>query len=332
MLKLPCGALAAALLTAALMSGAAAAGTSDFVGNWVNNDPGTQDVTRIVVIPTGGNNVKVRVFGQCQPTDCDWGTVPGHGYSDAVNSNDVRIITARFDPGFKKTLVILRLAPGGLRYQLLTEFTDGSGRMDYESGGRMNKVAFFPPLPLPHPMPAPGPGPGPMPTPHPMPMPHPLPFFPAMGPEDCISFNPMAVTTAHVGGAWKVVQGSMWMLDFGANQAAAIHAANVIHALHFDQQCFVKRPHAAMMYWKSGGHVPSNNMPGEDCIGNNPASTSVANPSGSWKVVDGAHWMLDYGPDKGAAQQALAVIKKYHLNRQCFIMRPNAEMSYWLSE
>ena len=100
----------------------------------------------------------------------------------------------------------------------------------------------------------------------------------------------------------------------------------------FDQQCFVKRPNAAMMYWKVGNHVPSNPTPGQDCVGNNPASTSVQNVGGAWKVVDGSHWMLDFGPDQAAANQALAVIKKYHLNRQCFIQRPNAQMTYWLSE
>ncbi len=337
-LKLRCGVVVAAILSAGLMTGAALAGVSDFLGNWTNTDPNTSDVTRVVVTASGGGQVTVRVFGQCHPTDCDWGAVSGHGYAEAVNSNDVRIVTAMFTPGFKRSLVILREGPGGnLRYTVLTDFTDGSGRNDYESRGELNRVQFFPgPLPMPHPMPLPNPpqpNPGPInPVPlHPV-MPHPFPIFPIMGPEDCINFNPSAVQAQHVGGAWKVVQGSMWMLDFGPNMPQAIKAASVIHMYGFDQQCFVKRPNAAMMYWKVGNHVPSNPTPGQDCVGNNPASTSVQNVGGAWKVVDGSHWMLDFGPDQAAANQALAVIKKYHLNRQCFIQRPNAEMSYWLSE
>jgi hypothetical protein len=331
-MKLNLGArtIAAAVIGAAFAAGAAFADTSDFVGNWINNDAGTSDLTRIVVMPAGPNHVKVRAFGECQPTDCDWGVVPGRGYADSVASHDVRIVTAEFNPGFKKSLLILRIGPGGnLRYQLLTDFTDGSGRTDYETGGSMHKVSFFPPLP-PHPIiPPPGPQPQPFP-PHPMPMPHPFPAL--MGPEDCIGFNPSTVTVAHVGGAWKVVSGSMWMLDFGPDKASADRAASVIIGENFNRQCFVKRPHAEMTYWKSGNQVPSSQMPGQDCVHNNPATTSVQNVGGDWKVVDGSHWMLDYGGDQASANQALAVIRHYHLNRQCFIKRPNAEMTYWLAE
>ena len=313
-MKLNLGArtIAAAVVGVVFAAGAALADTSDFVGNWVNNNAGTSDLTRIVVTPAGPNHVKVRAFGECQPTDCDWGVVPGHGYADSVASHDVRIVTAEFNPGFKRSLLILRIGPGAnLRYQLLTEFTDGSGRTDYESGGAMHKVSFFPPLPMP---------------------PHPLPMFPLMGAEDCIGFSPSTVTVAHVGGGWKVMSGPMSMLDFGPDKASADRAASVIIGENFNQQCFVKRPHAPMMYWKAGNHVPSSQMPGQDCVGNNPATTSVHNVGGSWTVVDGPHSMLDYGPDQASANQALAVIKHYHLNRQCFIQRPNAEMSYWLAE
>jgi hypothetical protein len=140
------------------------------------------------------------------------------------------------------------------------------------------------------------------------------------------------VTASYVGGAWKVVQGSMWMLDYGSNAGAAHHAADTIQHYGFNQQCFVKRPNASMMYWKSGNHVPSGGMSGEDCIGVNPAHVQVQNAGGAWKVVDGGNWLLDYGPDHEAAQQAVAVIQAYNLNRQCFIARPNAPMQYWLSQ
>jgi hypothetical protein len=328
-LKLRSGALAAAVVSAGLMTGTAWAGTSDFLGNWLNTDPNTTGITRVIVTPAGPNHPDVHVFGQCHPTDCDWGIAPGHGYADTPGSHDVRIITASFNAGFARKLLILRLAPSGdLRVQTLTDFTDGSGRTDYEATSRLTRVAMFPgPLPIP-PGPVPGPGPGPITPVHP-PL---LPLHPLMGSEDCIGFNPIAVSVANVGGVWKVVQGSMWMLDFGANHAAADHAANVIHAYHFDQQCFVKRPNAAMMYWKAGAHVPSGGLPGQDCVGLNPAAASIANIGGSWKVVDGSHWVLDYGPDETAANQALAVIRNYHLNRQCFIERPNAEMKYWLAQ
>ena len=122
------------------------------------------------------------------------------------------------------------------------------------------------------------------------------------------------------------------MLDYGSNMMAAQRAAAAIHHYNFDQQCFVKRPNASMMYWKSGNHLPSGGMSGEDCIGVNPMNASVTFVGGAWKVVDGSNWLLDYGSDQAAANQALAVIRNYHLGRQCFIVRPHASMQYWLAQ
>jgi len=150
--------------------------------------------------------------------------------------------------------------------------------------------------------------------------------------EDCIAFDPSAVTAAQVGGDWKVVQGSMWMLDYGADAAAAHRAANVIRHYHFTEQCFVKRPDPSMMYWKTGASVPSSGMPRQDCIDLTPATTQAKFVGGRWKVVDGANWLLDYAGDHAAADEAAGIIHKYNLNRQCFVVRPNASMMYWLSQ
>jgi hypothetical protein len=153
-----------------------------------------------------------------------------------------------------------------------------------------------------------------------------------MGAEDCIGLNPGTTQAAFVGGDWKVVDGSNWLLDFGGNAAGAHRAADIIHHYKLNQQCFVVRPNASMAYWKRNGFVPGGNMGGEDCIGLNPNTASVAHVGGDWKVVDGANWILDYGNDKAAAFQALAVIQNYHLNRQCFVARPNPPMQYWLAQ
>jgi len=324
------GAIAAGLLSVGLFAGAACADTHDFFGNWANADPSSNDITRIVVHPAGPGQVTVQVFARCYPTDCDWGAVPGHAYVDTFNQHEVRIITASFDPGFAHTIVILRTSPGGdLGVQALTEFTDNSGRTDYEIRGKFHKVQFFPvPMPMPSmpllPLPF---------QPHwPPAAPTPMPILPLMGPEDCIPISPSTVAVAHIAGGWKVVAGSTYLLDFGSDKPSADRAASVIIGEGFDQQCFVKRPNPSMMYWKSGGHVPNSQMPNQDCVGSDPIATAVAKIGGSWRIVQGPHGLLDFGPDQAAANQALAVIKKYHLNRQCFIQRPNPQMSYWLAQ
>jgi len=327
---------AAALVGAVCLAVPASADEAFFLGHWVNVDPATSNITRVIVEPTGGWDVKVRAFGACHPTDCDWGAVNGK-FEGGFGGDKIK---AEFNSGFSITKLYLHQGPGDLiTYDAHTKFTDGSGRPPYDVAGEFHRWGGggygpggygpggggYGPPPGPGgygPPPGPG-GYGPPPGPPP---------GPSLGAEDCIGFDPTAVTASFVGGDWKVVQGSMWILDYGADSGAAHHAAGVIHHYHFDQQCFVKRPNAAMMYWKTGNHVPHGNTPGEDCIGLNPMNVSVANAGGSWKVVDGSNWLLDYGPDHGAADKAVAVIQTYNLNRQCFIVRPNASMQYWLSQ
>ena len=69
----------------------------------------------------------------------------------------------------------------------------------------------------------------------------------------------------------------------------------------------------------------------EDCIKFNPNSVSVANPNGSWKLVQGNMWMLDAGPNKSEMNKAKRIVQRYRLDKQCFVGRPNASLHYWLA-
>jgi hypothetical protein len=156
-----------------------------------------------------------------------------------------------------------------------------------------------------------------------------------MGGEDCIGFNPATATIAYVGGAWKFVDGSHWILDFGSNHSEAIQAYNTIQYYHLDQQCFAVRPNPSMSYWKSGGSVPGGGMPGADCIPVNTSAVQAEYAGGAWKVVDTSNndWLLDYGGNQASANFAASIIHHYHMNRQCFVGRSPGPpgMQYWLS-
>ena len=41
------------------------------------------------------------------------------------------------------------------------------------------------------------------------------------------------------------------------------------------------------------------------------------------KVVEGSHWILDFGADKANAQKAKNVIQHYGMNRICYVGRPD---------
>ena len=313
--------LAGAILALFCFTIPASADLGDFLGSWVNADPNTGGITHVTIEKVGPWHVKVHVFGSCHPTDCDWGSVLGHAYTEGVGSPEVKSIVAEFTSSFSQDTIVFREGHNGsIRMELFVAFTDGSGRNDYVSTGELDRETYGPPPPPPFPPPPP-PGPGPGPGPGPM-------------SEDCVGFNHAEV--AFVAGSWKLVDGSHWIADFGSNQGAAQEAHHVVHHYHFDAQCFVTRMSGSQMtYWKSGSSVPSGSMSGSDCIPVHEMAVQAMFVAGRWKVVDTSNndWLLDYGGNQSAAQQAASVIHAYGLNRQCFVNRSPGPplMQYWLS-
>ena len=97
---------------------------SDFVGTWVNDDPKTEGMTRLIIGQTG-NKVTVHGYGKCHPTDCDWGII-----SVPYTGNP---FTAVYEHGFKtNTLTIRLLDTNSLHVHSSNVFHDGTNR-DYEA-------------------------------------------------------------------------------------------------------------------------------------------------------------------------------------------------------
>jgi hypothetical protein len=67
----------------------------------------------------------------------------------------------------------------------------------------------------------------------------------------------------------------------------------------------------------------------EDASPVNPMNCEVKEIRGSWKVVEGNHWIMDFGSNEAAARKSLRVIQFYRMNAQCFVGRPNPGMTYW---
>jgi hypothetical protein len=147
--------------------------------------------------------------------------------------------------------------------------------------------------------------------------------------EDCIPFNPDNCQVSLIGGNYKIVDGSMWLLDFGNNKVEADKALEIIKHYHFNSQCFVGRPNPSMEYWLVNGSAPSGSLSGEDCISFNPANIEVSFVGGNWKIVEGSHWILDFGQSKAEADEAFAVIKKYGFSEICYVGRPGPSLTYF---
>jgi len=94
-------------------------------GAWQNENPDTRNVVSLL-IGVDGNAVSVQAFGQCAPTDCDWGQTPG----DISQWDTQQQITAVWDQGFAiKTQTIKYLSATRLQVTTHAAFTDG--RTDY---------------------------------------------------------------------------------------------------------------------------------------------------------------------------------------------------------
>lgn len=154
-------------------------------------------------------------------------------------------------------------------------------------------------------------------------------------PEDRIPFNRANVAAVQAGGRWKVAEGgSHWMLDTGASQWEAERAVEIINHYKLASLCFVGRPRCGdvspMMYWLTdAGRAPSGQLPGEDCIAFDRSNLAVVQIGGRWKVVEGTHWLLDFGPGQGNAIAALHFIRKYRFDQICFVGRPDPSMTYF---
>jgi hypothetical protein len=151
---------------------------------------------------------------------------------------------------------------------------------------------------------------------------------PAVGAEDCVSFNPATTTVQQIQGSWKVVDGSHWMFDFGPKQDEAKSTFAIIKHYRMSRSCFVGRPQPSFQYMLVGGNAPAGSFAGEDCVSFNPVTATVQQIQGRWKIVDGSHWMFDFGNKENEARQALAIIKKYGFTRSCFVGRPGPSFSY----
>ena len=130
----------AAATAATPQHAAALCATPQEAGSWANADPYTRSVTRSDLRSvcqdqslTGqpyppGPPWYVHLWGQCSPSDCDWGEVGATRLSSGH-------IYAYYDQGFARRYVYAKLSahrPGQLWVYTRTDFVDPS-RADYES-------------------------------------------------------------------------------------------------------------------------------------------------------------------------------------------------------
>jgi len=291
-----CKLLLGAAVLAGLHASPAIAQLGQFLGTWQNVNNNDSGAIRLNIAQQG-NGVTVQVWGNCTPTDCDWGHVPATLYGGSVSSplpQQTSVIRAQYIQSFAQRQVVIHPAPNNqLRVEVLTQFVDGSNRSNYADSDLFAKTT-------------------------------------APIAEDCISFNPATAQAALVQNSWKLVNGNMWMLDFGSgpnSQSEAQAAEAIVKRYKFTKQCFVGRPDPSFAYWLVGNASATGSIPKEDCVGFNPANVQVSTTGGLIRMVDGNHALFAF-PNQAEAQRAVQIVKHYGFNNSCFVGRPGPSMTY----
>ena len=71
----------------------------------------------------------------------------------------------------------------------------------------------------------------------------------------------------------------------------------------------------------------------QDCICFNRQAVEAKEINGSWKIVDGNHWILDFAANSAEAKMAEKTIRTYKMNEICFVGRGTARpMMFFLSD
>lgn len=344
---------------------------ADFAGSWVVAGNASTDIDHIVVTATSSGPARIQVFGRCEARICNWGALPARPRTDGPASETIRSLAADFNLGFALKHITLHRLPGNqLRLDMVTEFTDGSDRHDYETAAALvaagTVVAARTPSAAPPPPAAAAP-PALEPVYNPPPPPsspgvslNPLNWFgskPAAAPvqpaapqtsvpvdntipvvasatpvtDDCFAVDTGHVYVVNTRGNWSVRDFLHVVLGFGPYRVAAEKGLKAIGYYRFDEVCHIGRGSTNMTFLRTAGDVPRQPMPGEDCTAVHFDAVQAVKRDDDWKVVDGAREIYDYGSDEQGAAQAAGAIRALGLARQCYFDRANLTASYWLS-
>jgi len=111
------------------------ANVANLVGTWVNVNPTTGGIVRIVV----ANSVAgftINTFGACSPTPCNHGVIGASRFSKSVSSGVAHGLSGQYNFGFSTMLVTAQRVfdiDGGtfLEVETRTRFAAGDTRQDY---------------------------------------------------------------------------------------------------------------------------------------------------------------------------------------------------------
>ncbi|MEZ4883414.1 MAG: M12 family metallopeptidase [Chitinophagales bacterium] len=147
--------------------------------------------------------------------------------------------------------------------------------------------------------------------------------------EDCISFNYNNISIKpYTNGRYRIIEGTSHAMFVFPNYAEAKKAYDIIKYYKMNKSCFVGRPDPSFEYMLVNNNAPQGNMSGEDCISFNPNNIQVKQISGRWKIIEGSHYIFDFGSNYTEAKKTYDIIKKHGFRKTCYVGRPDPSFQY----
>ncbi|NER17928.1 hypothetical protein [Spongiivirga citrea] len=285
----------------------ATAGTplNNFNGTWKNVNARTRGITKVIISGNGASPY-LQIFGSCSPKDCDWGRKKSTAYSNSVNGNvrsNSEYLSADFSQGFANRKVLVKMSGSTMVVTTFTTFKNGDRRSNYATTEKFKKA---PRIKLPSPT------------------------ITTCAKEDLLSLNPKGSLKVKKNskGTYSVVQGSRYLFS-APNVKEANQIIKIVRRYGFNSSGFVGRPDPSFTYQLCNKRA-SNVKPlkSEDIIAFDPSKVKVSFVRNRWKIVEGNHYIFDFGKSKKEAEEALCIIKKYKFNGVGYVGRPNASFQY----
>jgi hypothetical protein len=140
-IKKTSSALFGLILFAALSQSAFAlqpSNVNSLLGTWVNVNPTTRGIVKVVITNSLATGFSVNTFGACTPIPCDHGSIPASRFSKTVSSTVAQGFRTQYEFGFSSMLVTgqrIYSIDGGnfLELESRITFAKGDNRNDYMS-------------------------------------------------------------------------------------------------------------------------------------------------------------------------------------------------------
>jgi hypothetical protein len=148
--------------------------------------------------------------------------------------------------------------------------------------------------------------------------------------DSLVSFDYRRADLRWVKGRWQVTVGDALVKDFGAHQAEARDALQLIRGLRLTQHGTVGTPEPVIEFWLSEGRAPQSTMLGLRPISFDRTSLHLEQIQGAWCLRDNHEVLFNFQGQQDLAQRTLAVVQRYGFDQVGYVGQAAPSMMYFL--